>query len=85
MRYNKSHIVFATDDYIGAVTAMEILGMLFIIVAITCGALKLFFMTDKMRLPKIASAVAIAAGTDFKILFRFYPMISDMYYITLAS
>ena len=49
-------------DWMKAVRAMEILGILIIGGAGLCGFLKLFVMKTQDALPKFAAALAIAAG-----------------------
>ena len=56
------YICFTVADWMKAVRALEILGVLFIGGAGLCGFLKLFVMKTQESLPKIAAAMGIAAG-----------------------
>ena len=53
---------FTVADWLKAVRALEILGVLFIGGAGICGFLKLFVSKNQNFLPKIAAATGIAAG-----------------------
>ena len=64
-------LLSTVPDWIKAVRAMEILGILIIGGAGLCGFLKLFVMKTQDVLPKLAAALAIAAGKlSYKLKFK---------------
>ena len=57
-----SYLYFAVADWMKAVRALEILGVLAIGGAGLCGFFKLFVMKTQDILPKFAAALGVAAG-----------------------
>jgi len=57
-----SYTTDAISDSLKGVRALELLGMLLLIAALVCAALKLFVLKTQAMLPKVAGACAVVAG-----------------------
>ena len=63
-------------NYLHAVRALELLGMILVVLSIGCGVLRLLFLKERIMLPRIAGVAAISAGNYLNLPLQCFTLTS---------